>query len=109
MLGRPPLAATAVRAVAGMIRLEYDADADALYAYVRSADIHETIEIGGDGGTMVDVDTAGHVVGIEVLNPGRLWPLAAILRRFGDLTDEDAATLIGACPFIAHWRGKRKP
>ncbi len=64
-----------------MTMLEYDADADALYARISS------------------VDAAGRVVGIEVLNPGRIWPVAAILRRYPDISDEEAATLVGACPF----------
>jgi uncharacterized protein YuzE len=80
-----------------MTMLKYDADVDALYASIRSFPVCRTIEI--DDGTNVDVDTAGHVVGIEVLNPGRIWPLAAILRRYPDITDEDAGPLIGACPF----------
>ena len=80
-----------------MTMLEYDADADALYARISSAAICRTAEI--DLSTMVDLDAAGRVVGIEVLNPGRIWPVAAILRRYPDISDEEAATLVGACPF----------
>ena len=79
------------------VTLKYDASVDALYVSLHSARVHRTIEI--DDGTNVDVDTMGHVVGIEVIHPGRIWPLATILRRYSDITDEEAATLIGACPF----------
>src|SRR5262249_13804783 len=43
-------------------------------------------------GTLVDLDPAGNVVGIEVIQPARTWPLDEILARF-DVSDGDAQEL----------------
>ena len=45
-----------------------------------------------DAGTLVDLDAAGNVIGIEVINPDRPWPLEAILSRFA-VSEEDAHEL----------------
>lgn len=63
-----------------MIRQSYDLDAKALYITVREAAIDRTEEI--DSGTMVDLDAAGDIVGIEVINPDRNWPLEEIIGRY---------------------------
>jgi uncharacterized protein YuzE len=63
-----------------MIQQSYDLDAKALYITMREAGVAQTIEI--DSGTLVDVDSAGSLVGIEVINPNRNWPLEAIIKRF---------------------------
>jgi len=73
-----------------MISQAYDLDAQALYIKVSDHPVARTAEI--DTGTLVDVDAAGDVVGIEVLNFARCWPLTEILDRF-HVAPEDAAQL----------------
>ena len=73
-----------------MIRQTYDLDADALYITVTDARVARTVEI--DRGTLVDVDAAGGVVGIEVISPERSWPIGEILSRF-TFTEKDADQL----------------
>jgi len=73
-----------------MISQTYDLDAHALYITVSDHQVARTAEI--ETGTLVDVDAAGAVVGIEVLNFDRCWPLAEILDRF-HVGPEDAAQL----------------
>ena len=59
----------------------YDLEANALYVGLASeGSVARTHTI--DQGTMVDVDTQGTVVGIEVINPHREWPINQIKRRF---------------------------
>jgi uncharacterized protein YuzE len=69
------------------MRLKYSQTGDALYIYlidggrpVKGEEI--------DNGTLVDLDDEGRVVGIEVLNPARNWPLEEIAERFAlDMDD----------------------
>src|ERR1022692_1093701 len=63
-----------------MIRQDYDLDADALYIELTAATIARTAEM--DSGTLVNLDSAGQLVGIEVIRPQRAWPLEDILSRF---------------------------
>lgn len=63
-----------------MIRQDYDLDADALYIQLTGATVARTAEL--DSGTIVNLDSAGQVVGIEVIQPQRAWPLEEILTRF---------------------------
>ena len=53
-----------------MIRVSYDAEADALYFRLRDAKIEESDEI--SPGVVVDYDRKGQPVGIEVLDAARL-------------------------------------
>lgn len=69
-----------------MIRQSYDLDANALYVTVTDHKVARTAEI--DPGTLVDLDAAGSVVGIEVIGPERCWPLQEILSRFGVAADD---------------------
>ncbi len=78
------------------MRAEYDADADALYLYLTDAEVARTVEVGAS--TMVDLDASGSVVGIEVLDPDRLWPLPEILKRW-EIAPDDALMLMTYCPF----------
>ena len=64
----------------------YDYDADALYIELADSPVDETHQI--DAGTMVDLGESGEVVGIEVLRPGRPWPLAEIMTRFPCAEDD---------------------
>jgi uncharacterized protein YuzE len=73
-----------------MIRQNYDLDADALYINVTGGKVARTVEI--DKGTLVDLDAAGVLVGIEVISPQRSWPVEEILARF-EASAEDAAQL----------------
>jgi hypothetical protein len=58
--------------------------------------VARTVEI--DDATMVDLDAAGRLLGIEVLSPGSAWPLAEILRRY-EVSGQDAALLLAGYPF----------
>lgn len=80
------------------MRQAFDASVDALYLTLADGEVARTVEI--DDGTNVDLNTDGNVLGVEVLNPGRLWPLAVILREYR-ISDEDAAQLISCCPYRA--------
>ena len=62
------------------MNFSYDDTADALYIQVAGSLVAHTHQI--DPGTMVDVDNFGRVVGIEVLQPARDWPLKEIKSRF---------------------------
>lgn len=73
-----------------MISQSYDLDADALYIKLADGQAARTAQI--DAGTLVDLDSAGNVVGIEVIQPDRIWPLDKILARYG-VSDDDAREL----------------
>jgi uncharacterized protein YuzE len=75
-----------------MIRQSYDLDADALYIRLTSRKVARTAEI--DAGTLVNLDADSAIVGIEVLQPARKWPLDEILARF--TVNEDDATQLRA-------------
>jgi uncharacterized protein YuzE len=72
------------------MKVQYDQETDALYITVTDADVSRTVQI--DAGTLVDLDRFGNLRGIEVLRPGRRWPLDEILNRFGT-SDVDAHLL----------------
>lgn len=70
------------------MRLKYDAAANALYIRLQEGiDPVRGVEI--DRGTIVDLADDDSVIGIEVLNPARTWPLTEIVDRFhiDDLND----------------------
>ena len=75
----------------------YDAQAEALYIGLREREGHvaRTVEI--DVSTMADEDADGNLLGIEVLSPGRLWPLAEVLKRY-EVSADDAAMLMASYP-----------
>ncbi len=67
--------------------LKYSDTADALYIYLKPG-VSPTHGEEIDHGTIVDLDDSGAVVGIEVLNPARDWPLETIAERYGlDMAD----------------------
>jgi len=80
----------------------YDADADALYIKLSSNPVVSTVEIAED--TNVDLAASGALIGIEVLNPDRPWPLHRILNRYA-ISDADAAMLMAAYPSPMRQRG----
>lgn len=78
-----------------MICQDYDADADALYLKLADCRVAHTVEV--DSGTLVDLDSAGRLAGIEVIRPDRAWPLEDILHRFG-VSPTEAAELRESFP-----------
>jgi uncharacterized protein YuzE len=82
------------------MKLNYDADARAMYIELadRSGGVARTVEI--DDGTNADLDPEGSLLGIEVPDPGRHWPLAEILAQW-NVSPVDAGILMAAypCPF----------
>ena len=70
------------------MNFSYDYSADALYIELTGSIVAQTHQI--DAGTMVDVDNFGKVVGIEVLQPARDWPLEEIKARFEFSKNEKA-------------------
>lgn len=74
------------------MKLAYDNEADALAIKLAEGIVDRTVEV--EPGTLVDVDPAGRVLVIEVIQPARRWPLDGVLARF-TISDEDAAVLRG--------------
>ena len=72
------------------MKFSYDYTADALYIEITGSLVDQTHQI--DSGTMVDVDNLGRVVGIEVLQPARAWPLEDIKSQY-KLTKNEKAIL----------------
>ena len=70
------------------MKFSYDYTADALYIKITDSLVDQTHQI--DSGTMVDVDNFGRVVGIEVLQPARAWPLEDIKSQYNLTTNEKA-------------------
>jgi uncharacterized protein YuzE len=62
------------------ITVQYDREADALYIRLGDSARERTVEI--DETTYVDVDAAGHVVGIELLYPSMGVELVDVATRF---------------------------
>jgi uncharacterized protein YuzE len=81
-----------------MISQSYDLDAHALYIELADRKAARTEQV--DAGTLVDFDPAGNVIGIEVINPERSWPLEEILHRFA-IPEEDARELRAYFPLPA--------
>ena len=66
----------------------YDNDSDALYIEIADSPVVKTQQF--DEGTIVDLDVSDQVVGIEVLQPARDWPLEEIKASFHLGTDNTA-------------------
>jgi uncharacterized protein YuzE len=66
---------------------KYDREADALYIRLTDGLQARTVQI--EPGTLVDVDSAGTAVGIEVIRPGRPLPVDLLIRRFTLPTDAE--------------------
>ena len=56
------------------MKVTYDQQADALYIEVDDTPVARTLHI--DRGTLVDLDSQGHLIGVELIRPARPWPLA---------------------------------
>jgi uncharacterized protein YuzE len=68
----------------------YDHENDVLDIRLSDDSVARTEEI--DSGTLVDLDMHGQIVSIEVIAPGRQWPLEQILDRYV-LPEADRAVL----------------
>jgi len=79
-----------------MISQSYDLDANALYIELNSRQVARTVQL--DAGTLIDLDADGSVVGIEVIQPQRLWSLDDIISRFA-VTEDDARELRAYFPY----------
>jgi uncharacterized protein YuzE len=62
------------------MQLKYDLTVGALYIKLSDASIVRTVEAGDNAA--VDLDSAGGVVGIEVISAAFPWPLADILAAY---------------------------
>ncbi len=51
------------------MKIEYDAEADALYIQIREVHPDDNIDI--EEGVTVDVDAEGHIVGVEILGASK--------------------------------------
>jgi uncharacterized protein YuzE len=80
---------------AAAMRISYDQAANALYIFLSDTQAVQGVEM--DGGTIVDLDAQGGIRGIEVINPGRAWPLDEVLERF-DVGVDDALALRALWP-----------
>jgi uncharacterized protein YuzE len=80
-----------------VISFETDIDADAMYVRLTDAKVARTLEVDSDPCTMVDVDADGNLIGIEVIGPGRCWPLQAVLKDY-EIAKEDAQILMAIYP-----------
>jgi uncharacterized protein YuzE len=74
------------------MRLKYDQAVDALYITIVESDepVSRTEEI--EPGTLLDLDRFGALRGIELIQPGRVWPMDDIFDRF-ELTEADIGIL----------------
>ena len=73
------------------MKVGYDLQADALYiTLLEHAEVARTIQV--DPGTLVDLDSRGNLIGVEVIRPARPWPLDEILSRFST-SDADSHLL----------------
>jgi uncharacterized protein YuzE len=66
--------------VAAMM-LEYDLDAGALYIRLADGDVARTRQV--DDNTLIDMDGAGNVLGVEVVSARHPWAIAEVLRMDG--------------------------
>ena len=72
------------------MRLKYDLNVGALYINLSDQTVARTREI--DDNTSVDLDSAGGVVGIEVISIAHPWALNAVLADYS-IPPDDAALL----------------
>lgn len=68
-------------AQAPTVRAEYDREADALYIRLREGDVARSVEV--DDVRVVDLDTTGAPIGVEILYPAENLAIASIARDFG--------------------------
>jgi uncharacterized protein YuzE len=64
------------------MKVEYDQQADALYIALTSDEVESARTVQIDPGTLVDLDSSGQLIGVEIIRAARPWPLDEILSRF---------------------------
>lgn len=72
------------------MRLKFDLNVGALYIRLNDGSVSQTREL--DDNTFIDLDAAGHVVGIEVVSVAHPFALAEILATY-DIRPPDAEQL----------------
>ena len=60
------------------MKIEYDQDADALYVQFRAVHPEDNIDI--EEGVTVDLDGAGHIIGLEVLDAAKRFGIDSLLK-----------------------------
>jgi uncharacterized protein YuzE len=80
-----------------IMRLNFDLNVGALYIGLSHEPVASTVEI--DGNTVVDLDAAGGLRGIEVISFAHRWALSEVLRRY-HVENADAAQLRAYFPLI---------
>ena len=80
-----------------MIRIDHDLNTNAFYVHVTDLPVTRTEEV--DSGTLVDLASDETVVGIEVVEASRPWPLSKILERFS-FSESDADMLRAMFSFV---------
>lgn len=60
------------------MKIEYDQEADALY--IQFAEVHPDDNIDIEDGVTADMDSDGHIVGIEVLDAAKRFGIEALLK-----------------------------
>ncbi|SRR6266498_1151616 len=70
------------------MRLKYDLDVGALYVRLTDRPVARTREV--DDNTLIDLDTDGGVIGIEVVSITHPWALDEILRDYRIPAEEEA-------------------
>lgn len=74
------------------MRWSYDADCRALYMQLRTGEVEKQREM--EDGTIVDVDVAGDVVGVEIIAPLiSTVDIGRLTRTFG-LTDDERDSIV---------------
>lgn len=69
------------------MRLKYDLNVGALYIRLSDEPVARTVEL--DDNSNVDVDSAGVVIGIEVISIRYPWPLSRVLQNYALPPGED--------------------
>ncbi len=82
------------------MRWSYDSEMDALYLWITAAPPAGQDELAD--GTIVDIDAAGELAGIEVLGLKRGWSPTPVIDRFGLGPDAAAAIVFVAGTLSGH-------
>jgi uncharacterized protein YuzE len=70
------------------MRLKYDLNVGALYIRLSDRAVSRTVEL--DDNTNIDLDSAGSVIGIEVISINHPWALSRVLQDYRLPAGEDA-------------------
>lgn len=81
------------------IKLEIDLTSDAAYVELSNRPVARTVE--HSPGVNVDLDDLGMVVGVEIIDLGREWPLADVVEHFHVAFDRRALVAQISNPLIS--------